>query len=231
MTPFAVVRFTLNYKGLPYKTEWLEFPDIESKCKEMGIAPTRNTPDGTPLYTLPAIWDPSTKTGVSESYRIAEYLDRTYPDTPRVLFDGIEEYTQIMSGSAGLPEFKSLALFVMPFVLPHLNPVGQEYYRRTREQWFGKKWEDILPTGKAREEAWAQVKKGFDIVDALFQKYGGPFARGEQISFVDISLGASLYGFRFLWGEDSEFWKELSGWNDGRWGKHVEKIEKYAEGI
>jgi len=225
----ATVRFTLNYKVLPYRTEWVEFPEIESKCKEMSIAPTRTKPDGSPLYTLPAIWDPSTKTGVSESYRIAEYLDKTYPDTPRVLFDGIEEYIPAMAGSAGLPEFKSLVLFVSAFVPSLLNPVSQEYYKRTREEWLGKKWEDILPTGKEREEAWGQVKKGFGIVDKLLQKNGGPFARGEQISFVDLSLGGMFYGFKVIWGEDNELWKDMLLWNDGRWGKLVEKIEKYKE--
>jgi glutathione S-transferase len=222
-------RFTLNYKGLPYRTEWVEFPEIESKCKEMGIAPTATKPDGSPQYTVPAIWDPSTKTGLAESYHIAEYLDKTYPDTPRVLFDGMEEYTQVLAGPAGLPELRNLVLFVVPFLLPLLNPVSQEYYVRKLEGLIGKKWEDILPTGKAREEAWAQVKKGFDIVDALLQKNGGPYARGEQISFVDFSLGGMLYAFKLIWGEDNEFWKDVLLWNDGRWGNFVEKIEKYKE--
>ena len=29
------VRAVLNYKKLPYKTEWIEFPDIEPKLKEL----------------------------------------------------------------------------------------------------------------------------------------------------------------------------------------------------
>lgn len=29
------VRAVLNYKKIPYRTEWIEFPDIEPKMKEL----------------------------------------------------------------------------------------------------------------------------------------------------------------------------------------------------
>lgn len=30
-------RLALNYKGLPYKTEWVEYPDLKSRFMELGI--------------------------------------------------------------------------------------------------------------------------------------------------------------------------------------------------
>ncbi|KAJ7483558.1 hypothetical protein FB451DRAFT_1234964 [Mycena latifolia] len=53
-------RYALNFKGIPYKTSWVEYPDIEPLSREVGAAPTRNKPDGRPHYTLPMIHDPST---------------------------------------------------------------------------------------------------------------------------------------------------------------------------
>lgn len=66
------------YKGIPYKTEWLEYPDIEGKLKELGISLTSIKQDGQPFYPLPAIFDPNTSTGIADSYSIARYLDKTY---------------------------------------------------------------------------------------------------------------------------------------------------------
>lgn len=221
-------RFTLNYKCIPYKTECLEFPDIARKCKEMGIAPTSIKPDGSDIYTLPAIWDPLTKTGLSGSYHIAKYLDETYPETPRVLFEGIEVYDQIINGSPSVLE-SPITLFVYPYVPRLLNPVSQEYYRRTREEWVGKKWEDILPTGKEKEELWKAVKEEFNAIDLFLKENEQPSAGNGQLSYVDIVFGAKFYALRLIWGEENEFWQDMSTWSDGRWLKYAEKIEKYIK--
>ena len=228
LTNISVDRITLNYKGIPYKTEWLEFQEIEEKCKEMGIPPGGNRPDGSDIYTLPAIWDPQTKVGISESYRIAQYLDKTYPDTPRVLFDGIEVYDQVINGSPNVPEVRFLGLFLMPYYLALQNPVGQEYYKHKIEERLGKKWEDIIPTGEAKAEAWKSAKKGFGTVDAFLRENARPSAEDGQLSYLDISIGGRLYAFKLVWGEENELWRDMLTWNDGRWGKYVEKVEKFA---
>ncbi|KAF8630584.1 hypothetical protein AX17_005396 [Amanita inopinata Kibby_2008] len=220
------IRYTLNYKGIPHTTEWVEFVDIEAKCKEMGIPPSGHNEDGTPRYTVPAIWDPSTKTGVSDSLRIAEYLDKTYPNTPPVLFEGIEKYQHIMNAIA-MPEINGIARFVIPAVYEMLNPASQDYFRRTREIRFGRKIEEIAPTGLEKEELWNKIRKGFGIVDGWLQQNGGPFARGEQISFVDFALAGYIMWIKFVVGEDSWMWKDLQSWNDGRWGRYLQSLEKY----
>ncbi|KAM6489730.1 hypothetical protein JOM56_014753, partial [Amanita muscaria] len=48
-----------------------------------------------------------------------------------------------------------------------------------------------------------------------------------QLSYLDIALGGCLYAFRLVWGEENGLWRDLSTWNDGRWGKYIEKVEKY----
>jgi hypothetical protein len=53
-------RYSLNYKGIPYKTVWLEYEEIEPFSKRLGALPTSNKPDGRPHYTLPMIHDPAT---------------------------------------------------------------------------------------------------------------------------------------------------------------------------
>ncbi|KAI0682851.1 hypothetical protein BC835DRAFT_807562, partial [Cytidiella melzeri] len=53
-------RYALNYKGIPYRTEWVEYPDIEPLCKKIGGSATAKKEDGRDHYTLPMIYDPST---------------------------------------------------------------------------------------------------------------------------------------------------------------------------
>jgi glutathione S-transferase len=73
-------RLTLIYKRIPYETVRVEFRDIQHTMKEIGAPPTGTGPDGTSTYSLPVIRDPATGKIISESFRIAQYLDEKYPD-------------------------------------------------------------------------------------------------------------------------------------------------------
>jgi glutathione S-transferase len=53
-------------------------------CKLIGAEPTMIRKNGTPYYSLPVIQDPKTGKVISDSARIADYLDSTYPDTPKI---------------------------------------------------------------------------------------------------------------------------------------------------
>ena len=40
------VRYTLNYKKLPYKTVWIEYGEFESVAKKAGAKATKVKPNG-----------------------------------------------------------------------------------------------------------------------------------------------------------------------------------------
>jgi len=218
----------LNYKGISYRTEWVEYPDIESVSKKLGIEPTSHRSDGSPLYTLPAIQDPSTGICVADSIAIAEYLDKTYPNTPPAF----------PNETAGLQKafratFDRNVEAVRPFIIPaansKLNPVSEEYFRRTREISFGKRLEDVVPSGNARIEEWGKFEKGLARIDsywALTDKQG-PYMLGDTISWSDFELFGFLYWLRLIWGEDSKEWKDVASWNGGRWEAHINALQKY----
>ena len=46
------------YKGLHCKVKWVELPDIAPKMKEIVAVPGKS-PDGTEMYTLPVLRDPT----------------------------------------------------------------------------------------------------------------------------------------------------------------------------
>ncbi|EAU82646.1 hypothetical protein CC1G_07928 [Coprinopsis cinerea okayama7 len=78
-------RFVLNYKRLPYKTEWVAYHDIASVYTKHGLSAVCKRLDGEEFYySLPVIYDSTTGKAIADSLQIAKYLDEQYPDTPRV---------------------------------------------------------------------------------------------------------------------------------------------------
>ena len=62
------LRFSLNYKGIPYKTIWLEYLEIEGEYKKAGIEPSGKR-GGKDLYTCPGLVDPNTGAALADSQR------------------------------------------------------------------------------------------------------------------------------------------------------------------
>ena len=60
------------------------------------------------------------------------------------------------------------------------------------------------------------------VVDECIAKADakGPFVMGDTVSWADFFLSAFLMFlmyFKTILGEDSEEWKEVASWNEGRW--------------
>jgi glutathione S-transferase len=218
-------RYALNFKGIPYKTEWIEYPDIEAHCKKLGILPTSKNPDGSPHYTLPAIHDPSTGIYVSDSMLIAEYLEKTYPDTPSLF-----PHNTVGLQSTFFPAFESnldaLWQFSLPATCSILNAPSAEYFRRTREAHFGKTMEDLFPKGEVGVVEWAKVQEGYTKTASWFAKTG-PFMMGDTPSWADFVVASYTLWSRIIWGEDSQQWKDITSWNGGRWKTLMESLKKY----
>jgi hypothetical protein len=118
----------LNFKGLPFKTEWLEYPDIKPTLIKLGVAPSSTLPDGSPFYTLPVISDPNKVTAdgkptiVGDSQVIAEYLDKQYPSKEAL----IPEDTKTFLTKFQEDFFKNVVAPGVPiFVLPGLSVVTE----------------------------------------------------------------------------------------------------------
>lgn len=171
-------RYVLNYKKLPYKTVALEYPDIEPQFKKLDIPPSAVKPHGLPLYTSPSIIDEPTKKSITDSYKIAEYLDEMYPETPRVTPKGAEALQ-----AAFYDQFWQLMQPIFPVILPSvlniLNPVSAEYFDRTRTTWLGKPLKDMAK-GEERIEMWKKAENLFDALNGWLSKGTGPFLWGHD---------------------------------------------------
>lgn len=219
------IRLALNYKNLKYKTEWIEYPDIEAHCKKIGAPPTDKKADGRDHYTLPVIYDPSTKAVVADSIAIVKYLDTAYPDTPQLFPDGTDAfqtaYNMLIRPTVIMPMLNIIVCRICGI----LNPPSAEYFRKTREVQFGKKLEEL-----GTESDWTALEAGLERVKVCLDANGKGkdlLAMGDKITFADLLLASILIWGRVVTGEDSEDWKRITALHDGKWAKFLEQFTKY----
>ncbi|TFY77603.1 hypothetical protein EWM64_g6406 [Hericium alpestre] len=227
--PFKA-RLVLNMKGIPYETVWVEYPDIASLCKKINAEPTSFEND-VPQYTLPILQDPNTGAVVSESFKIARYLDETYPSTIKAIPDGTEAFQEMFLAIFGE---KMISPLIHTMILPTvraLTPRGAEYFRRTREKAFGRKLEEIAPEGAVWDEHWRGVLAGLSAIQSWIGagKDGKErmFVMGDVPSFADVVLISHLVWLKIVGGVDSKAWKDLMEADGGRWKRLMERSEKW----
>ena len=222
-------RMVLNYKQLPYRTEWLEYPDIEGFCRSHDIPPTGTRADGSGYYSLPAIHDPKTGIYVADSIKIAEYLEETYPETPAVFPDNSLGLQRAFTGALGRGPLAALWQFIMPLTPAILNPPSAEYFRRTKKDSVGgKDWEVAIPQGEERVVEWNKLKEGLGLI-ANWYKVGQPFIMGETASWGDFAWGGYLWWVRELFGAESQDWKDLDASSEGRWSTLLDALSAYQQ--
>ncbi|THU83184.1 hypothetical protein K435DRAFT_871561 [Dendrothele bispora CBS 962.96] len=174
-------------------------PDIEKTLKDLGIAAYTTHPDcKTPLYTLPAIYDPTTKTGLTESFAIAKYLDEKYPDKLMLVPKGTEVLQKVHVNS----------------MRARLSPIWQ----RTKEEMEGQTMEEMYPKEEKRKEEWKKLGEGFGQVNKWYGREDVLVMGGEEKAcFADFAFAIGyVIWIRILFGKESEEWEDVSGWQDGR---------------
>lgn len=218
-------RYCLNYKGLEFKTNWIEYPEIEGIAKGLGVKPTGVKSNGDPEYTLPMLVDDSTGVALAESVEIAEYLDKTFPDTPRLIPEG-SHALQAAFRDAFYPKLGAYVPFLVPTAVMVCNPPGEVYLRTKFEKKLGMKVEDFYPKDEARVVAWNKWKAEVGSVAAWFRKED-VWVMGDTPSFADFILAAFILSAKTLFGADSKEYKEILEIDGGRWGRLAKNVEKY----
>lgn len=238
-------RFALNVKGIPYRTEWISYPDISRTFQDIGFKPTGATADGTPLYTCPAITDPNTVAPVlvAESTDIALYLDSTYSHVtrhgPRLFPEGTQQAQLDVVKRIGSGFANSLVNLLLPSVPSVLeDPRGADYFVRTRHERRGFPLSELCPAGsEARAAAWEALRKDLAEIASVYDQNGegdGEYFSGCSITYVDIVMAALLLWTRLVpSGRDGDstpfIWQEIAKLNGGRWARLLAKFEKYEQ--
>ncbi|KAI1103654.1 putative glutathione S-transferase [Jackrogersella minutella] len=165
-------RLFLNYKGLPYKTEWIEYPDIKPRFE--GHLPKAD------IYTCPTVILPDGK-WVMDSTKIAEALEERYPE-PSTHLDS--PYLPKVSESLTGIMIAIRAVYIPGVFFNLLNEASLGYFRRTREEFLGVTIEEFA---KGAAGAWEKAAPHAEKITALLKENSdGPFFEGKTVGYVDF---------------------------------------------
>ncbi|KAI0003459.1 putative glutathione S-transferase [Xylariaceae sp. FL0662B] len=210
-------RFTLNFKGLDYKTEWVEYPDLKPKFKDH-FPPDKGT------YTIPTVILPD-GTWVMDSLEIAKILEKQHPE-PSLHLDSsyVEKIASIVPEV--VTPLRPVYIPLVPFRI--LNEASLAYWYETREKLAG------MPLDKYSKElggdaAWKRAQPHIEKVTALLKENSdGPFFLGKTVSWVDFVWAGLLIFFRRIGEELFEKLLEHSGDRDVHL-KLLEAVKPWSE--
>ncbi|PNS17396.1 hypothetical protein CAC42_7079 [Sphaceloma murrayae] len=180
-------RMILNFKGLKYKTQWVEYPDVGPLMKSFGIPPNKAWPE----YTIPVL---KTEKGeyIMDSIKIAEHLESAYPPgnyASLKLNDPVQQRVVDALGKI----MGAMAPIVMPLIPRNiLNPPSAEYFQRTRKERFGMVLDD-MEKEKGGEKAWTSAKEPIANMAAILNETEGPYFLGAKASYADVIFVTFLF--------------------------------------
>lgn len=220
-------RYALNFKGVNYRTEWVELPDVTSVRKSLEVPANRTHRDGSPFYTLPIIKNLSTSEVVGDSFEIAQYLDKTYPDAPSLFpasstisLDGRAFNAQV---DVIFTNHVIICIHGLPF-----NPQTAEISKKTFVERAGKEnWDELTVRGEERTKTIEAFKAALGDLAEVYGKKKGPFLEDNVPSYADLIVGGWLQFFKATL--PLEEWQAIETWHDGTWGKLFKALGKYAD--
>ncbi|KAL5429153.1 hypothetical protein PMIN04_000395 [Paraphaeosphaeria minitans] len=199
-------RMILNYKSIPYTTQWVEYPDLAHTLSSLGISPNPSHRNPVP-YSSPAI-KYHNSTLEMDSWVIAHTLEQLYPTPSLNIKEPITAQVRDLVTALSSP----LRPFVIPKVPTILNPRSASYFLETREVRFGKPLSRVLAEDATRK-CWEEAGKAATELGRLLRKdASGPFFLGAKVSYADFIFVAFL---KFLGRVDGEVLERVVGLDEG----------------
>ncbi|MCJ1443855.1 MAG: hypothetical protein MMC23_004355 [Stictis urceolatum] len=250
-------RLALSFKGVPFKTSWVDIPDIPAVRQGLDCPAARKLDDGSDFFTLPMLQDPASGRVIDDSFDIATYLDDTFPDSggrlflfpsdspgtgldyespnkdtaffaPLSLNQGAKNEAYASFNTHVDTTFSAHILLVAQY-LP-FNPDTAEAARAL----FVKRahlssWDDMSVKGEAREQLRMAFKVALTSLARLFCVHeAGPYMEGERATYADLIVGGWLNMLSATM--PREEWEDFRTWHGGVFaGLHDALQENYFE--
>jgi glutathione S-transferase len=245
-------RLALSFKRVPFKTTWVDIPDIPTVRKGLGCPAVRKLDDGSDYYTLPMLEDPATGRVIGDSFDIAEYLEDTFPESGGCLFPADSTRTGLDYESPDKD---------MPFLVPltprrdgkhedyarfnwHVDSTFTAYVAlvgsylpfnpasaETVREMFVKRahlssWEDLCVTGEARKQLMTAFEAGLASLAELYVVHkDGPYLEGSRATYADLIVGGWLTMMSATM--PAEEWKEFRTWHGGVLARLHDALQKH----
>ncbi|KAG9074537.1 hypothetical protein FRC06_010619 [Ceratobasidium sp. 370] len=71
----------------------------------------------------------------------------------------------------------------------------------------------------------AELRERLDAFAQALETNGGPWVMGDAVTFADFVVGCALYFWHEVDGDEGRIWKEVAGWQNGKWAAIREKVE------
>ncbi|KAJ6442299.1 C6 transcription factor [Purpureocillium lavendulum] len=243
-------RLALNFKNIEHSTKWVPLPEIAQVRRDLGLTACRKFGDGSDFFTLPILVDPNTGSTIGDSFDIAVYLQKTYPESgagdlfpaQKLEFEydpgfallvplseqakgDYDDYAKFNTTiDAAFTANVGLMAYTMPF-----DPATAEASRAIFVQRAGvSSWEDFQIKGEARDKAKASFRAMLgDLAKLYARDTSGPFLLGKQASYADMIIGGWVYMAHATLPDDE--WQEMRGWHDSTFGRLYDGLQAYAE--
>ncbi|CAJ2510512.1 Uu.00g133210.m01.CDS01 [Anthostomella pinea] len=210
-------RLALNYKGVPYETEWVEYPDIKPRLLE-------HFPTTTPFYSIPTVCMPNGK-WIMDSVKIAEELERRHPEPSLHMDSAYHGKLKDM-----MPRIMAALRGVYTPLIPQrlLTERSIPYWNETREKFLGMPLAQ-LAREHGGEGAWKAATPLLQEVTGWLKDNGeGPFFRGKTVSYADFVWAAFLLFLGRLGADVYEDFMTASGGRETH-AKLMEAVAPWAE--
>lgn len=167
------VAFALAHKGLDYECVPTHFRDIPTL--EDGFS-----------KTVPVIRDGEKL--VSDSFKIALYLDEAYPDRPSLFHgSGTIPLTRFVERWAHQAVYGGIARSIMMELFSILDEGDQAYFRKTREARFGCRLEEV---SAGREDRLPAFRASLAPLRSMVEHQA--FISGDEPSFADYIIAGGF---------------------------------------
>ncbi|KAI9659265.1 MAG: hypothetical protein M1821_001522 [Bathelium mastoideum] len=168
-------RLQLNYKGVKYNTEWLEYPDLAPRLKSLGLDPNAAGVSAA-SYTSPSVLFHDDSKAFMDSKSIATEIEKRYPSPVLPVKTPMQERLEKV--------FLDVQDTLRPELVPRvpknlLNPRSKEYFERTRAERLQMSLDEFERRGGG-QQAWEKASEGLKKIAGLLQENEGPFFDGEQ---------------------------------------------------
>lgn len=164
------IRYSLAHKGLPFESVPLGFSDI---AKHFGDR----------FKTVPVIEHGATM--MAESWDIAEYLDRTFPNQPPLFGSAGERATlRLLENYIGIEILRPLFRIYALDILNAARPEDRPYFRSSREAWL--KGVTLEEYTADRTAQLPKLREGLLPIRAHLARF--PFLGGSTPNYADYMV-------------------------------------------
>ena len=176
LSPFVWrIKYALAHKGLAFETAPVGFTEIPKLC------------DGK-YKTVPIIEDQGVT--VCDSWAIADYLDKTYPEKPLFTSQQERALARFFDSWFGLEVMNRMFGICVLDIHDHARAEDQPYFRQSRESRLGGKTLEQFVEG--RDTRLPEVRQALRPMRAALA--AAPFLGGDQPNYADyIALGGFLW--------------------------------------